>query len=239
MLIEFILPCYNEEKILSSNSLRLLDWLKHQNYHFNWNIILLLNGTFDNSREIAKNLENKHPAIKVFELEEKGKGLALKKYFLSSSADFLLYMDADLAVDLENINDLINSFLRDDYDLIIGSRFLKQSKVERSLIREISSQIYIRLSRLMLQHTFSDLQCGFKGIKKEVFLKLASEINDQFWFFDTELLILAEHHGYRVKEIPVNWADNRYEKRNTKIKLIRDAICFYKNLRGLKKRLKS
>lgn len=237
MLIEFILPSYNEEQILEKNTLRLLSFLKKQNYSFDWKIVLLLNGTRDQSESIAFNLKNKNKEIEIFSLPEKGKGNALKKYFNYSSASFLIYMDVDLAVSLENINDLLRFFLKDDYDLIIGSRLLKSSQTNRSLLREISSRTYIYLSKLIIKHPFSDLQCGFKGIKKEAWKQISPLILDKYWFFDTELLIFTSRFNFKFKEIPVSWSENRYEKRKTKVKVIRDTWKFIKNLIRLRKRL--
>ena len=134
-------------------------------------------------------------------------------------------MDVDLAVS------------EDDYDLIIGSRLLKSSQTNRSLLREISSRTYIYLSKLIIKHPFSDLQCGFKGIKKEAWKQISPLILDKYWFFDTELLIFTSRFNFKFKEIPVSWSENRYEKRKTKVKVIRDTWKFIKNLIRLRKRL--
>ncbi len=239
MLIELILPCYNEEQLLKQNSLKLLNFLNQQNYSFDWKIVLLLNGTTDNSKPLALDIEKQYDKISVFIVKEKGKGNAIKKYFDYSSADFLIYMDIDLAVDIKNINDLLKPFLNNNYDLVIGSRLLKESKTNRSMIRELSSRIYIFLSKLILKHPLSDLQCGFKGIKKEAFKKISPFIQDKFWFFDTELLIFALLLNLNIKEIPVDWSENRYEERKSKIKIIKNSLTFIENLLQLKKRLKA
>jgi len=239
MLIEFIVPCYNEEQILEKNSLKLLNFLNQQNYSFNWKIVLLLNGITDNSKPLALDIEKKYDKITVFIIEEKGKGNAIKKYFDYSLANYLIYMDIDLAVNIENINDLLVPLLNDNYDLVIGSRLLKKSITDRSFIRELSSRLYILVSKLILKHSLSDLQCGFKGIKKEAFNKISPFIKDKSWFFDTELLIFAIMLNCSIKEIPVDWSENRYEKRKSKIKIIKNSIDFVKNLLQLKKRLKA
>ena len=238
MFIDFILPAYNEALVLEENTLKLLSFLKKQNYPFSWKITLLLNGPDDGSKSIALKLKNNEEAIDIFSLKEGGKGNALKECFNHSSASFLFYMDIDLAVSLENINDLLKAFLEKNYDLLLGSRLLRASQTKRSLIRGISSRVYICLSRLMLRHPFSDLQCGFKGIKKEAWEQLSPLILNKTWFFDTELLIFASRLNFKIKEIPVSWSENRYKKRKTKVKLGQDAWIFIKNLFYLKKRLK-
>jgi glycosyltransferase involved in cell wall biosynthesis len=239
MLVEFIIPCHNEEQILEKNSLKLLNFLNNQTYNFDWKIILVLNGITDNSITIAEGLKKQNSKIDFFVIKEKAKGNALKTYLNYSSADFLIYMDIDLAVSLENINTLLKNLLDNNYDLVIGSRLLPESKTNRSFIRELSSRIYIFLSQIMLRHNFSDLQCGFKGMTKNLFLNISKYIEDKNWFFDTELLIFANFLNYRIKEIPVDWAEDRYEKRTSKIKILSDSLTFIKNLLKLKKRLKT
>ncbi len=239
MLVEFIIPCHNEKKILKKNSLKLLNFLNDQNYNFNWKIILVLNGITDNSIIIAEDLKKQNDKIDIFIIKEKAKGNALKTYLNYSSADFLIYMDVDLAVSLENINPLLQNLLNNNYDLVIGSRLLTESKTNRSFLRELSSRIYVFLSKIILKHNFSDLQCGFKGMTKKLFSNTAKFIEDKNWFFDTELLIFANFLNYKIKEIPVDWAENRYEKRTSKIKILSDSLIFIKNLLKLKKRLKT
>ena len=239
MLIDFILPCYNEEQILEKNSLKLLKFLNNQNYNFNWRISLVLNGITDNSIIIAKDLKKQSSKIDFFIIKEKAKGRALKTYLNHSSADFLIYMDVDLAVSLENINALLKNLLINNYDLVIGSRLLPESKTNRSFFRELSSRIYILLSQIILRHKFSDLQCGFKGMTKNLFLNISKYIEDENWFFDTELLIFSNFLNYKIKEIPIDWAENRYEKRVSKINILSDSLIFIKNLLKLKNRLKT
>jgi glycosyltransferase involved in cell wall biosynthesis len=238
MVIDFCVPIHNEEQILENNTLKLLNYLKSQNFNFAWCIILIINGSTDDSIIIGEKLAKNNPAIKIKEIKKPSKSLSLKEYFLESSADIIIYMDADLAVSLEDIPSLIFPIIDNDYDLVIGSRLLKESKTERSLFRELSSQIYNVLSRLILKHNLSDLQCGFKAMKKEVFMKISNHINDPKWFFDTELIAFSQFFHYKIKEIPVNWSENRYEKRNSKVKVFRDSLTFIKNLFKLRGKLK-
>jgi glycosyltransferase involved in cell wall biosynthesis len=238
MLVEFCIPAYNEEKNLENNTLTLLTYLNGQNFNFNWKIVLVINGSSDNSEKIAENLAQKYSEIKSEINKLPGRGQALKTYFLKSSADVIAYMDADLAVSLDNISDLINPIINGDYDLAIGSRLMTESKIDRSFIRELSSQAYNFLSRVILKHHISDMQCGFKAIKKDVFIKIAPYIEDNKWFFDTELITFANNFKYKIKEIPVDWQENRYEERTSKVKIFRDSMLFIKNLIKLKNRLK-
>lgn len=238
MKIEFCLPIHNEEKILKENTLKLLTYLDKQEHPWNWEIILVINGSSDSSYVLGQKLEQEFPGkIKAVNYPSPGRGQALKKYFSSSQADILLYMDIDLAVSLDNIAPTLKALIEEGYSLAIGSRLLAESKIERSFIRELSSQTYNFLSRLILGHHISDMQCGFKAIKKELFEKIKDKLLDDKWFFDTEMIVFAKKFGGKIKEIPVDWQENRYDERKSKVKLIRDSLRFIKNLIKLRLRL--
>src|SRR3989338_4025627 len=224
IMVEFCLPVYNEEKILKANVIKLLSFLNKQNFLFNWQIVIINNGSTDNTEKISREIAGER--IKIVNISQKGKGAAIKQYGRISAADWLIYMDIDLAVSLENINDLIKVLTEDNYDVAMGSRLLADSKVERSLARSLSSKIYNSFSRLILKHKFADLQCGFKMIRVEVFKKIIPLIKDNSWFFDTELIYMAYRKNYRIKEIPVNCSENRYQRRKSKVNLIRDGFKF-------------
>ncbi|MEI7498024.1 MAG: glycosyltransferase [Candidatus Falkowbacteria bacterium] len=236
--IAFCLPVYNEEKILKENTLLLLHYCNQANFTFDWLIVILVNGSNDNSWEIAKDLSINHKKIIAINYKFGGRGNALKSYWQIATADIVTYMDIDLAVDLDDIQSLINPIIKNEYDLVVGSRLLANSKIKRSLLREITSQSCHLFSRLMLGHHFSDLQCGFKAIKTSSFRKISHYIIDKKWFFDTELAVYAQIHKLNVKEIAVNWSENRYDnRRNSKINIFRDSIKFISNYIKFKRRL--
>ncbi len=235
MAIDFCLPIYNEEKILKENALKLLDYCQKQNFNFAWQIVIINNGSTDNSLSIAYELVKKNPKkIKVENIEQAGKGRAIKTYGLKSKADIVAYIDIDLAVSLNNIPDLINPIILDKIDLVIGSRLLPGSKTDRAFFRELSSRMYIFLAKIILNHNFTDLQCGFKAIKSSALKKIIPYIKDDKWFFDTELIAYAKLFGCTTKEIPVDWSENRYQKRNSKLNLLKDSLKFMINLIKLK-----
>lgn len=238
MLINFFLPSYNEEQILEKNCLKLLSFLKNKNYSFNWNLTLLINGSIDNSENIANSLIKNHKEINKYIIAEKGRGNAIKTFLDNDQADYNIYMDVDLAVSLENIDDLIAELIQKENDLVFGSRLKSGAHTDRSFIRELSSRAYILLSKIILKHHFSDLQCGFKGIKREAWLKISPFIKDKKWFFDTELVAFAQKLNFKIKEIPVNWSENRYEKRKSKVNVLKDSLVFINELIKLKRRLK-
>ncbi len=238
MRIEFCLPIYNEEKILADSSRKLYDFLISQDFPFDWQIVIVINGSSDSSPAIAHSLSQEFPGKISFQnISQPGRGQALKRYWLSSQADIFVYMDIDLAVSLEAIPRLIQPILDGEYQLAVGSRLLPDSKIERSFIRELSSQTYNVLARLLLGHRLSDMQCGFKAITKPAFLSIAPYLEDPHWFFDTEMIAISKAAGYKIKEIPVNWQENRYDKRKSKVKLLHDSSKMFRNLLKLKQRL--
>ncbi|MCK4554758.1 glycosyltransferase [Candidatus Parcubacteria bacterium] len=237
MLIEFCLPVYNEEKILKNNILQLLRYLEQQQFSFFWKIIILNNGSTDSTNKICRELASEK--IKTKYIKNSGKGRAIKAYGLKSQADILVYMDIDLAVSLYNIPCLIKPIIQEEFDLVIGSRLLPNSKTARSFLRSFSSKVYNLLSKIILRHNLSDLQCGFKAIKVNKFKQLIPYIQNNKWFFDTELIAFANHFGCKIKEIPVDWQENRYEARKSKINLVSDSIKFMINLIKLKQRILS
>ncbi|MCF7820729.1 MAG: glycosyltransferase [Candidatus Pacebacteria bacterium] len=239
MLIEICLPAYNEETILKKNITILLNFLKNKTWSFNWQITVAINNSSDNSLEIIKKLVQNNKEISYYNLEKGGKGHAIKYAWHKSKADIFVYMDVDLAVSLENLPSLLEAIYKEKNHLAWGSRLLAKSQTERGWLRTISSKIYNLFSQLALKHKFSDLQCGFKAIDNKIREKILPLVKDDAWFFDTELIIFSKDNGYRLKEIPVNWKESRYQERKSKIKPFKDACLFVEKTLKLRKRIKT
>jgi len=238
MATHICLPIYNEEKIMAASIKRLLDYLATSPIT-DWQIVLLINGSNDSSEMIGQQLVNDYPGkIKLEVIPQGGKGRAIINYFQKAPADILVYMDIDLAVSLADLPALIDAIKQENYDLSFGSRLKPGAKTDRQFIREMSSRAYNLFSRLLLHHHFYDLQCGFKAMKGTVAKAIMPQIDNQEWFFDTELIVLAHRAGYRLKEIPVDWQEERYEQRESKIRMFRDAWIFIKKLVGLHFKIK-
>lgn len=206
--LDVVVPVYNEEKDLPKNIPVLHNFLKKNLADFSWQIIIADNASTDKSLNIAKNLAKKYFQVKVLHLDKKGRGRVLKKAWKESQADFVSYMDVDLSARLEYFPKLIQA-LDSGYDLAIGSRLASRAGVkERTIIRELMSRVYNLLIKLLFWVSFADAQCGFKALTKEIVEKVLPHVEDNAWFFDTELLILAEKSGFRIAEIPIEWADN-------------------------------
>ncbi|OGF35510.1 hypothetical protein A2468_05715 [Candidatus Falkowbacteria bacterium RIFOXYC2_FULL_46_15] len=237
MNIEFHIPVYNEERILEKNITFLHDYCR-KNFGFDWSIAIIVNGSTDRSRVISERLAARYPErIRAEYYPAAGRGGAIRNSWLKSRADIVSYMDVDLAVDLKNINDLVEPILVDRADLVIGSRLLSNASIERSFIRELVSQSHLIISRLIHRHNFSDLQCGFKAVRRTAFAAIAPYVANKGWWFDTETILLAKLFDYRIAEIPVIWSENRYDKRKSKVNLTTDSLNALFNLIKLKFRL--
>ena len=240
MLIDICLPAHNESKIIKNNVLKLLNYLKTQNFDFDWKIIIIFNGSTDNSLAIAQDLAKQYLEINVRNITEPlfGKSSALRIYFFESSADIITFMDIDLAVSLDNFSNLILPIINKQFDMTYGSRIIKGAKVERSFFRTIISWGYIYMSRFILSHNFSDLQCGFKAFKRTVWEKIGPFTTYSYGFLDTELIILAYTFKFRIKEIPVDWKNSRFDKRTSRFSIIKAIVEFIQQSVAFKKRLR-
>lgn len=223
---EIVIPVYNEEKQVE-NSIRILQNFLLANFRGqNWRVTVADNASTDRTPEIVKNLSTKIPDINYLRLEKKGRGRALKKAWGTSDAKIIAYMDVDLSTHIKHVPELIKSLQKEIFEISIGSRLLSDSKIKRSIKREIISRIYNLTVKLIHQTKFSDAQCGFKAIKKDIFMTILPKIQNDEWFFDSELLIIAEKMGYKIHEIPVEWNEDM----GSTVKIIPTAL---EDLKGL------
>jgi glycosyltransferase involved in cell wall biosynthesis len=205
--VDVVIPVYNEEGDLERSIDALRDFLR-QSFPYTWRIVIADNASVDGTLEIAKRISSQYPDVTYLHLDQKGRGRALRRAWLESDADIVSYMDVDLSTDLEAFPPLIDGLVKKGYHVAIGSRLKKGAKVERQLKREIISRCYNLLIRLVFRNRFSDAQCGFKALTREAVLDLVPIVEDQGWFFDSELLLRAEQKGYQIYEVPVGWVDD-------------------------------
>jgi len=229
--IDFVIPIYNEEKVLENSICKLRKYLV-DNVKNNWLIVIVDNGSSDKSLEIAKNLSKKHNKIDCIHIDRKGRGYALKYALENSKADICLYMDVDLSTELSAIQEAVLS-MKKGYDLVIGSRYLDDSKVKRSVKRLVLSKGYNLLVWFLLRTKIRDLQCGFKAVNQKVINNVLPKVRNKEWFFDTELIVLTESKGYKIKEIPVFWKENN----NSKVKITKTIKEYIFNSIKLKRRI--
>jgi len=207
--VEITVPVFNEEKELEKNISKLQAFCEKHLENYDWNITIADNSSTDNTPVIAATLSKRLTHVKLFRLEQKGRGRAVKRVWSKSQADYCAYMDLDLSTDLVHLPKIIHA-LENGYDIAIGSRLAKGAKVEgRTFIREfISRTLNFFFIKFWFHTHFNDAQCGFKAVTKNVVDNLIPKILDNGWFFDGELLIVGEKSGYKIYEEPVHWVDN-------------------------------
>ena len=204
--VDVVIPAYNEEKDLPRCIAALWDFL-NEHLSYQWQIVIADNGSTDKTLAVAQALSQQYPRVTYVHLEQKGRGRALRKAWLESKADAVSYMDVDLSTKLDAFPKLIQA-LNEGYGVAIGSRLMRGSKTKRSVKREFTSRAYNLLIKAMFCSSFSDAQCGFKAVRRDVVQDIVPFIKDQAWFFDTELLLLAQKKGYRIKDVPVEWLED-------------------------------
>jgi len=207
--VEITVPVYNEEDELGKNIITLFDFCSDNLKTYDWHITIADNASTDNTPIIASTLVKKNARILYFRLEQKGRGRAVKRVWSQSKSDIFVYMDLDLSTDIVHLPNIIKK-LEKGFDVAVGSRLAKGARVEgRTILRELTSRALNFFFLQFLFHThFTDAQCGFKGVTKKVVDDLIPRVKDNDWFFDGELLILAEKSGYKIYEEPVHWIDN-------------------------------
>jgi glycosyltransferase involved in cell wall biosynthesis len=224
-LVEVTIPVYNEEKVLAESVRRLHSYLTAQ-FPFRFVITIADNGSTDSTFVLAREISARLSGVRAVHLDRKGRGFALRHVWGGSDADVVAYMDADLSTGLDAFLPLVAPLLSGHSDLATGSRLMRGSDVVRGLKREILSRGYNLLLHAFLAARFSDAQCGFKAGRTEVIRALLPSVEDDGWFFDTELLMLAQRRGLRIAEIPIVWVEDP----DSKVDLVRTALD---DLRGM------
>ena len=204
--VDVVISVYNEEDHLQKNIPILYKYLE-KIADFSWNIIIADNASTDKTPQTATDLSLKYERIQYIRLSVKGRGFALRKTFIQSNADIVCYMDVDLSTNIRYLKLLIEG-IACGFDLSIGSRLMQGSRIKRRLNREIVSRIYNFLIKCLFLNRFSDAQCGFKALRTNVAKQLVPLVKNNNWFFDTELLLLAEYNKYRIFEVPVEWTED-------------------------------
>jgi hypothetical protein len=179
---------------------------------------------------VAGDLEKRFDDVRVFHLDRKGRGRMVKYAWQKSEADILSYMDIDLSTDLNAFPPMVQAII-DGCDVAIGSRQFKGADVDRSFKREAISRGYIWILKLLLGFPFTDAQCGFKAVSKKLVNELFHMIEDDEWFFDTELLFLAHKNGYKIKELPVRWIEDT----DSRVRILRTAWLDVKGVFRMRK----
>ncbi|PPK68849.1 glycosyl transferase family 2 [Actinokineospora auranticolor] len=207
VVLDVVVPVYNEEDDLE-RCVRTLRAYLAVSVPYRFRITIADNASTDATPGVARALAAEFAEVEVFRLEEKGRGRALKAVWSASDATVLAYLDVDLSTDLAALGVLVAPPLSGHSDVAIGSRLARGARVVRGVKREVISRCYNRILRTVLRARFSDAQCGFKAVHRDTARALLPLVEDTGWFFDTELLILAQRNGMRIYEVPVDWIDD-------------------------------
>jgi putative flippase GtrA len=205
--VDIVVPVRNEERDLGASVRRLAGYLR-DGFPFTARVTIADNGSTDATWAVAAGLAGELAEVRAVRMEQPGRGRALRTLWSRSDAEVLAYMDVDLSTDLNALLPLVAPLLSGHSDMAIGTRLAQGSRVVRGPKRELISRCYNMLLRACMGARFSDAQCGFKAITRESARVLLPLTEDNAWFFDTELLLLAERAGLRIHEVPVDWIDD-------------------------------
>jgi glycosyltransferase involved in cell wall biosynthesis len=232
-LVEVVIPVYNEERVLAASVNRLPAYLA-ATLPYAFRITVADNASTDATFEVARRLSAELVGVRAVHLDQKGRGRALRQVWSTSDADVVAYMDVDLSTDLKGFLPLVMPLISGHSDLAIGSRLARGARVERGLKREIISRCYNLLLRTLMRAKFSDAQCGGKAGRTEIVQAMLPAVEDETWFFDTELLLLAERTGLRIHEVPVEWVDDP----DSRVDVVRTALDDLRGMARVRRRIR-
>jgi putative flippase GtrA len=219
--VEIVVPVKDEAASLAPRLRRLHAFLSAR-FPFTWHITIADNGSTDGTGDLAAVLAAELPGVSAVHLDEPGRGRALRAVWSRSESAVLAYMDVDLSTDLSALLPLVAPLLSGHSDVAIGTRLARGARVTRGPRREFLSRGYNLLLQATLGTRFSDAQCGFKAIRQDRARALLPATRDGGWFFDTELLVLAERAGLRIHEVPVDWTDDPDSRVNVRATALAD-----------------
>ena len=225
MPVNITLPVLNEERQLPRAVEQLTAFLR-AGFGLPYEIVIVDNGSTDGTWPVARQLESKHPEVRALRLDQRGRGRALRQAWQASQADVLSYMDVDLSTGLEAFPALVNALPEVRAGVAVGSRLLPGSRIQRCLKRELISRGYNLLVRALFGLRCSDLQCGFKAMTRQAADVLLPLVEDNGWFLDTELLLIADRLSIPIRDIPVRWVEDS----DSRVRIVATA---WGDLRGL------
>ncbi len=219
-MISVFVPCYNEEKRLETNILKIYHALIELKKQFE--LIIVDDSSTDNTGEIGKTLAKQYKQI-AYQYYENGSSRRenLSKAFRTAKGETIAFMDLDLSVDLSYLSHLIKSI--QTHDIAIGSRY-KGTHAQRTVFRRIVSMLYNTFMRFYFGSKIEDHQCGFKAFKREKLFSLLDEMGydatfKRGWFWDAELLFRAQKKNYSIDEFSVEWHEGKLSSFNIKREL--------------------
>jgi putative flippase GtrA len=205
--VEIVVPVYNEAAQLAERITTLRRFLD-ESFPFSSVVTIVDNASTDDTYAVASQLADTMAGVGAVHLPRKGRGHALRSAWSNSTSPVVAYMDVDLSTSLSALLPLVAPLLSGHGDVAIGTRLGRGARVVRGPKRELISRAYNLILKVSLHGRFTDAQCGFKAVRREAAEQLLPLIEDEEWFFDTELLVTAERLGLRISEVPVDWVDD-------------------------------
>ena len=222
-MISIIIPAWNEEKRIGKTLDDMLEFFGKQK--IGYEIIVSANNCKDGTESLVKKYSQKNKKIKLISSPIGGKALVLKRAFPCTKGDIIVFADADNSSKPKDIWTLVEKIK--DYDVVIGSRALKELiKIRQPMTRELSGKLMSFLVRVLFRLPIRDTQCGYKAFRRSVLEKVFHNVRSDKWEFDVELLVKAKKAGFTIKEIPIRWDDDR----RSQLKLFPDAIEMFYNI---------
>ena len=204
--VDIVVPVYNEARVLAASIRTLVEFLSGECL-YDWRVVIADNASTDETPAIMWDIARRYTRVQGMRIETKGRGIALKRAWIGSAAAIHAYMDVDLSTDLSALEPLLACVAEGHCDIAIGSRHVPGAVLRRSAKREVLSRTYNRFLRGLFRTSVTDAQCGFKAVSHRVVTDLMPRVESDGWFFDTELLLLAEQAGYRIAQVPVRWVE--------------------------------
>jgi glycosyltransferase involved in cell wall biosynthesis len=219
VLVDVVIPVLNEAHVLAKSVEEVRRFLT-ANAAWRWRVVIVDNGSTDGTDTVGRQLVAQYDDVRFLQLSQRGRGRALRHAWTQSDADIMCYTDVDLSTEMAALPKLVHALLHEGYDLGTGSRLQRESKTRRSFKREFISRSYNLIVKVVLGTSFSDAQCGFKVVSRAVVREVIPQVQDESWFFDTELLALAERQNYRIKDLAVEWNEDD----DSRVKIVPTAV---------------
>ncbi len=223
MQLSIIIPAYNEEKRIQGTLEKILHYCTQHKYSYE--ILVVNDSSTDKTMEVVQSIHNKR--IRIIEnTQNRGKGYSVKQGFLQAYGDWILFTDADLSTPIEEVETCFR--YTDRYSVVIGSRNLSMSQIviKQPFVRSSLGKFFPFFVRFLLLPGIRDSQCGFKLFRKDVAKKIAEKQIIDGFCFDAEQLFLAKKMGYKIKEVPISWANDE----RSKVRIVADSLAMFLDL---------
>lgn len=224
--LSIVIPAYNEQERIADTLFAVKEYLSQQQYSSE--VIVVDDGSTDFTTEVVRTVDiysneirDQNVSVVMENVKNVGKGFSVARGMLKSQGTIILFSDADLSTPIQEIEKLLPYF-NEGYDIVIGSRNLPESEVEKKpFYRQLMSLTFRIIVQTLTVRGIQDTQCGFKAFRRDVAHDIAHLQRTYRFGFDVEQLYIAAKRGYRVKEVPVKWV----HQEGSKVSIVRDSLA--------------